>query len=126
MKYKLTTTGVCIILCTSCAMLADLAMDAVSPSKGGINTELVVGDKNQTLGTNQEVKAEQIGTVVGQNDNHTDIATADDVTITNQNYPGWLIILLLMGNVFFLCMPTPTNTFKWIAGKFNGRFQNKL
>ncbi len=118
MKYRLTATGVGIILMGGCAMLADLAMDAVSPSKGGIQTEIVVGDKNQTLGTNQEVKANQIGTVVGQNDNHTDIAKADDVTITNQNYPGWLIILLLAGNIVFLCMPTPTNTFKWIARKF--------
>ncbi len=53
MKYRLTATGMAIILMTSCAMLTDLAMDAISPDKGGINTELVVGDKNQTLGTNQ-------------------------------------------------------------------------
>jgi hypothetical protein len=119
MKYRLNITAmIAAVMLVGCATLAEFAMDAVSPSKGGINTELVVGDKNQTLGTNQEVKANTVGTVVGQNDNHTDIAKADDVSITNQNYPGWLIILLLAGNIVFLCMPTPTNTFKWIARKF--------
>lgn len=108
MKYRLTATGVGILMMFGCATLAEFAMDAVSPSKGGINTELVVGDKEQTLGTNQEVKAEQIGTVVGQNDNHTDIASADDVSIVNQNYPGWFVLLLLVGNIVFLCAPTPT------------------
>jgi hypothetical protein len=125
MKYKLTATGVGIIMMFGCASIADFAMQAVSPSKGGINTELVVGDKNQTLGTNQEVKAEQIGTVVGQNDNHTDIKSAEEVSIVNQNYPGWLIILLLAGNVFWLCMPTPTTSFKWLAKRFT-RNENKL
>lgn len=123
---RITALILVITLMSGCAMLKNLAMEAVSPSKGGINTELVVGDKEQVLGTNQEVKASQIGTVVGQNDNHTDIASADDVSITNQNYPGWLILLLLAGNIFFLCLPTPTDTFKWARGKFNGRYKDKL
>ena len=115
---RLTALALIIVLFSGCAALKGFALDALSPSKGGINTEIVLGDKEQTLGTNQEVKANTVGTVVGQNDNHTDIKSADDVSITNQNYPGWLIILLLAGNIVFLCMPTPTKTFKWIARKF--------
>ena len=113
MKYRLTATGMAIILMTSCAMLTDLAMDAISPDKGGINTELVLGDKNQTLGTNQEVKAEQIGTVVGQNDNHTDIKSADDVTITNQNFPAWFVAGITLIGLIGWMAPTPTNMFKY-------------
>lgn len=88
-------------------------MDAVSPNKGGINTELIVGDKEQVLGTNQEVKANSIGKIVGTSDNSVTAASVDRLAVTNQNYPGWLIVLLLTGNVIFLCAPTPTTMFKY-------------
>lgn len=108
---RLTALALIVVLFSGCAMMKDLALDALSPNKGGISTEIVLGDKSQTLGTNQDVKAGQIGTVVGQNDNHTDIKSAEEVSIVNQNYPGWLILLLLAGNVLFLCLPTPTTVF---------------
>lgn len=104
---RLVTAFFCIAMLSSCAMLTDLAMNAVSPDKGGINTELVVGDKEQTLGTNQEVKANNVGTVVGQNDNHTDIKAAEEVSITNQNYPAWLLLLLLGGGLIGWVTDTP-------------------
>lgn len=97
----------CLAMLTSCAALKGFALDALSPSKGGINTEIVLGDKEQTLGTNQEVKANNVGTVVGQNDNHTDIKSAEEVSITNQNYPAWLVLLLLIGGLLGWLTDTP-------------------
>lgn len=104
---------VIILNIAACTSLGNFVLDSISSDKGGINTELIVGDKEQTLGTNQDVKAETIGKVVGVNDNSLDIATATGVVVTNQNYPGWLILLLLAGNVVFLCLPTPTSIFKY-------------
>ena len=101
-----------------CSLMKDLALDALSPSKGGISSEIVVGDKNQVLGTNQDVQAGSIGKVVGQNDSSTAIHAAKEVTVNNTMYPAWLIILLLIGNVVFLCMPTPTRTFNFLMRKF--------
>jgi hypothetical protein len=97
----------------ACAALGSFALEALSPDKGGINTEIIVGDKEQTLGTNQDVNANNIGKVVGVNDNSVAVATAKDVSVVNQNYPGWLILLLLVGNVLFLCLPTPTTMWKY-------------
>ena len=102
-----------VLLLSGCAALTDFALDAVSPDKGGINTELVVGDKEQVLGTNQEVKANEIGKVVGTSDNSVTAASIDRLAVTNQNYPAWLIVLLLAGNVLFLCLPTPTTMMKY-------------
>ena len=112
MKYRLTVMGMAIILMSGCAMLADMAMDAISPSKGGINTELVVGDKEQSLGANLDIKAKTVGKVVGANDNSTAVGNAQQVTVSNVTYPAWLIIVLLLGNVVFLCLPTPTTMCK--------------
>ena len=79
----------------SCTMLADLALDAVKGgSKGGINTELVVGDKEQVLGSNIEVKAEEVGKVVGTSDNSVVAANAKEVTVTNNTFPVWAIFLI--------------------------------
>ena len=82
-------------LTISCSMLADLAMDSVSGSKGGINTELVVGDKEQVLGTNLEVDAKNVGKVVGNNDNSTAIASAKEVQINNNALPLWVMFVLI-------------------------------
>jgi len=115
---RLSALAIIIVLMSGCAALKGFALDALSPSKGGINTEIVLGDKEQTLGTNQEVKATNVGKVVGQNDNSLDIARATDVVVTNNTYPAWLVISLLIGNVVFLCMPTPTKTIKNIYNFF--------
>lgn len=116
MRNKLLIVSL-LYLIGGCSTLASFAMDAISPSKGGINTEIVVGDKEQTLGTNQDVKANSIGTVVGQNDNSTDIASAKEVVVNNTTYPAWLMIVLLIGNVVFLCLPTPTSVFNYFRRK---------
>ena len=115
--YKLAIVAT-LSLMVGCSTLTDLAMSTISPSKGGISSEIVVGDKNQVLGTNQDVQAGSIGKVVGQNDSSTAIHAAKEVTVNNTMYPAWLIILLLIGNVVFLCMPTPTRTFNFLMRKF--------
>lgn len=81
----------------SCSMLADLAIDQLKPGSkgGGINTELVVGDKEQVLGTNQEVKADSIEKVVGTSDNSISAPAAKQVEVTNNNFPVWAIGLLI-------------------------------
>ncbi len=78
-----------------CSMLADLAMSSVTgASKGGINTELVVGDKEQVLGTNLEVKAKNIGKVNGTSDNSISAPSADSVAVTNNAFPIWAVFLI--------------------------------
>lgn len=93
---RLAAAGLAIMLMAGCATLADFAMDAVSPSKGGINTELVVGDKEQTLGTNQEVKANSVGRVIGTSDNSIVAASAKEVKVINNTFPVWSIGLLIV------------------------------
>ncbi len=79
----------------SCTLLTDMAVNAVKGgSKGGINTELVVGDKEQVLGTNLEVKAENIGKVTGTSDNSISAPAANEVTVTNNTFPVWAIFLI--------------------------------
>ena len=94
-KLMFAALMTCVIM-SGCAALTPLIKDAVlGGSKGGINTELVVGDKEQTLGTNQEVKAKNIGKVVGTNDNSVVAASAKEVKITNNSFPGWAIGILI-------------------------------
>ena len=84
-----------LALVISCSMLADVAMDAIGGgSKGGIDTEIVVGDKEQVLGTNQEVKADNIGKVVGSNDNSVQASNAKEVTVNNTAFPVWAIFFI--------------------------------
>lgn len=118
MKYQLTVSCMAIVLMTGCAMLTDLAIDAISPDKGGINTELVLGDKEQALGNNQDVKAGTIGKVVGTNDNSVIATRAKEVTVNNINVPIWLTLLAVLGWM----SPTPTNMFNYMRNKYNGRF----
>ena len=105
----------------SCSMLADLALDQVvgGQSKGGINTELIVGDKEQTLGTNQEVKADNIGKVVGTSDNSIVAAQAKQVTVTNNTFPAWGIgIIILLGLLVGWLSPRP-KAWKKLIGNSN-------
>ena len=79
----------------SCAMLADFALDQVKGgSKGGINTELVVGDKEQVLGSNIEVKAKAVGKVVGTSDNSVVASSAKKVEVTNNVFNMWDVFLI--------------------------------
>jgi len=84
-------------LAVGCATLLPMVKDAVlgSASKGGINTELVVGDKEQVLGTNLEVDAKHVGKVVGMSDNSVIATNAKEVQITNNTIPLWIIGLLI-------------------------------
>jgi hypothetical protein len=63
-------------------------------SKGGINTELVVGDKEQVVGTNLEVKAKVVGKVTAGNDNTVVASNAKEVTVTNNSFPVWAILFI--------------------------------
>jgi len=76
-------------------MLADFAMNQVAGgSKGGINTELVVGDKEQVLGSNQDVEANSVGKIVGNSDNSVSAPGAKQVEITNNTFPVWAVLLI--------------------------------
>jgi len=67
-------------------------IDLVSPSsKGGINTEIVAGDKNQEIHTEIGATAQTAETIVN-----------------TQNAPVWLMVLAALG--WF--MPTPQGMFK--------------
>lgn len=109
---KIFATMLLVLSLSGCSTLAGFAMDAITggSSSGGINTdvELVIGDKEQTLGNNIEVKADRVDKVVGDSDNSVAVqGTVDSVAVTNVNYPTWLIVSLLIGNMVFLWLPTP-------------------
>ena len=101
-----------VVALTGCSAIADFAISKLGGSSGGINTELVVGDKEQTLGNNIEVKADQVEKVIGNSDNSVSANGAEFVEVVNINYPSWLIALLLILSFVFLCLPTPTNMWK--------------
>lgn len=105
------------LVLASCSMLADLGMSAISPDKGGIDTEIVVGDKEQVLGTNQDVKANSIGKVTGTSDNSTAVASAQEVQINNNAFPAWgfALLLILAGLVGWLA-PRPQAWKRLIKG----------
>ncbi len=107
----------------SCSTLMPMVMDAVTGSsdKGGINTELVVGDKQQVLGTNQQVKAGKIGKVTGTSDNSVSAAGAEQVTVNNFEFPVWGVVLMiaLAGLVGYLA-PRPQAWKRLIGSKTNG------
>ena len=107
----------------SCTALTGLATKALMGDKGGINTELVVGDKEQVLGTNIEVKAKSVEKVVGTSDNSVVATNAKAVTVTNNTFPVWAIGLLiaLAGLVGYLS-PRP-RAWKRLIGKPND-YQN--
>lgn len=103
---------VLVVALTGCAAVADFAISKLGGSSGGINTELVVGDKEQTLGNNIEVKADRVNNVIGNNDNTTNAKGAEFVEVNNINYPTWLIVTLLILSFVFLCLPMPKDMMK--------------
>ena len=103
---------VLLVALTGCSAIADFAISKLGGSSGGISTELVVGDKEQTLGNNIEVKADRVGNIIGHNDNTTNARGAEFVEVNNIVYPTWLVASLLILSFVFLCLPTPTNMFK--------------
>ncbi len=106
----------------SCTLLTDMAVNAVKGgSKGGINTELVVGDKEQVLGSNIEVKADEVGKVVGTSDNSILAPGAKQVEVTNNTFPVWGVVALvgLAGLVGYLA-PRPQAWKRLIGSKTNG------
>ncbi len=106
-------------LIVSCTLLTDMAMNAVGGSKGGINTELVLGDKAQTLGTNQKVEAETIGKVTGTSDNSVAAAGAEQVNVTNNTFPVWAILLIgLLTTLIGYLAPRP-QAWKRLIGNNN-------
>ncbi len=104
----------------SCTLLTDMAMNAVSGEKGGINTELVVGDKEQVLGSNIEVKADAVGKVVGTSDNSVVAPQADTVEVTNNTFPVWGILLIgALTTLIGYLAPRPQAWKRLIKGKSN-------
>lgn len=92
--HKSLVVALIVGVTVSCSMLSGLATSALGGSKGGINTELVVGDKEQVVGTNIEVKAKAVGKVVGTSDNSVVASNAKEVTVTNNTFPVWAIFLI--------------------------------
>ena len=80
-----------------CTALADIALDQITggSGKGGINTEIVVGDKEQVLGSNIEVKAKTVGKVVGTSDNSVTAPNAKKVEVTNNTLPVWSVLVII-------------------------------
>lgn len=124
MKRMIRPAGIYLIITLSvgCTALADFAMNQVTGggSKGGINTELVIGDKEQVLGTNQEVKADTIGKVTGGSDNSVSASGAKEVTVNNNEFPLWAMVMLiaLAGLVGYLA-PRPKAWKRLIGSKPN-------
>ena len=109
---KTLATILLVLSLSGCSALSGFALDSVlgGSDSGGINTdvELVVGDKEQVLGNNIEVKSDKVDKVVGNSDNSVAVGgEVEELTVTNVNYPTWLIVSLLIGNVIFLWLPTP-------------------
>jgi len=97
-----------VVALTGCSAVADFAASKLmGTDSGGINTELVVGDKEQTLGNNIEVKADNVGKVVGENDNTTNARGAEFVEVNNFSYPSWVVPVLLTLALVFLALPMP-------------------
>ena len=110
------------VLLYGCSALADIALDQISGgSKGGINTELVVGDKEQVLGSNIEVDAKSVGKVVGTSDNSVQASNAKEVTVTNNTFPVWAILFLAgLSTLIGYLAPRPKRWKQLIGSKSNG------
>jgi hypothetical protein len=87
-----------LLLAAIIAVLASCSpMDVVDLFKpsGGVDAELVVGDKTQEVNT-------QIGNQEAQQ------------IVNNDNVPVWIILFGVAGWL----LPTPTTMWKWLVGRF--------
>lgn len=84
----------CVML-TSCAAMLPLVTDMLGgAAKGGVSAEVVLGDKEQTLGNNLEIKAKNLnGNVVGKDDNSVG-QIEGEVEINNIDMPVWIVLVL--------------------------------
>ena len=122
MKARHMVVGFMLTMTVGCSAIADFALDKITGgSSGGINTELVVGDKEQVLGNNIEVKADRVNNVIGNNDNTTNAKGAEFVEVNNFSYPSWVVPVLLSLVIIFLALPMP---YKW-AGMVRSLFGRK-
>lgn len=115
-------------LTVGCSALAEFAAKDLLPSaaKGGVNTELVVGDKEQTVGNNLEVEADEVGKIVGGDDTTNTVVAdkAQEVVVQNTNYPDWLVISLLIACLVFWAVDNPLRLWsnfkkRWTRGSKN-------
>lgn len=96
MKHKGLIILMVVYGLLGCTALGGIAMDVIkgSSSKGGINTELVIGDKEQVVGTNLEVKAKNVGKITGTSDNSVNAPGATEVKVINNTFPVWAVLLI--------------------------------
>ena len=113
--------AVLVVALTGCTAIADFAASKLlgGDSGGGINTELVVGDKEQTLGNNMEVKADRVDRVIGSDDNTTNASGAEFVEVNNFSYPSWVVPILFTLAMVFLALPMPGKWPAMIRSLFN-------
>jgi hypothetical protein len=86
------------MLLSSCTL-----WDLIKPGDGpalAVDTEIVAGDKNQTVETN-----------VGETTNNQ---AAEEITIENNYTDYWLVIIAILGWI----SPTPTTIWKWFTNLF--------
>jgi hypothetical protein len=109
--------GIALFTAVGCTALAEYAASSLIPSaaKGGVSAELVVGDKEQSLGNNVEVKAEKVDKVVGGNDTTTSVeaSTARQVNVNNYDMPPWIVPVLFVACCIFLALDSPTKMLIW-------------
>ena len=102
-----------VLLLSGCTAIADFAASKLmGTDSGGINTELVVGDKEQVVGSNIEVDAKNVGKVVGNSDNSTDATGAEFVEVNNFSYPSWVVPILSILVLLFWALPEPDKMWK--------------
>lgn len=105
------------IVFAGCSALADYAASTVLPaaSKGGVSAELVVGDKEQTIGNNLEVEADTVEKVIGGDETTTTVqaAEAEEVVVNNYDMPPWIVPVLFVACCIFLALDSPTKLLAW-------------
>lgn len=113
--------SIALALIVGCSAIADYAASELLPSatKGGVSAELVVGDKEQTIGNNIEVEAENVEKVIGGDETVTAVEApaAEEVVVNNTNYPDWLIAALLVACCVFLALDSPGKLLRWWRNK---------
>jgi hypothetical protein len=112
---------IAVILLTGCSVLTDLATSAIKPG-GGMSAEVVVGDKEQGIGANQDLEVEgSVDKVIGGNDASTKVDTAGTLEVNNISVPPYVVITLIIALVIAAGVPS-TLYLRWrkiLKGKPN-------